>query len=153
MKHRKTFIKMIHWIPRSKLVERVAEEWSFSDISRPLSMLSIAETFSLLECKTLSRLLSVPFPIVFVCESMLPDERDVPAAILALLSIATIAEVPYPGKFKVGVRDWVRGSCTDLSRSDGDAYLLCTPPSSSFISCQKWTKLFMDFIKAYKRCS
>ena len=66
-------------------------------------MLSIAETFSLLECNTLSRLLSAPFPTVFVCESRLPDERDVPEAILVLLSIATIAEVLYPGKFEAGV--------------------------------------------------
>lgn len=86
-------------VPRSKLDDRSVEELCFSDKSKPLSMLSIALTFCLLECKTLSRLRSVPLPSDFVCD-ISPTERDVPDCKLELLSIATIAEVPYPARFE-----------------------------------------------------
>lgn len=63
-------------------------------------MLSMAVTFCLLECNTLSKLRSVPLPSDFACDRSNPEERDVPVDKLELLSIATIAEVPYPGKFE-----------------------------------------------------
>ena len=84
-------------VPRSKLDDRREDELCFSDKSKPLSILSIAVTFCLLECNTLSKLRSVPLPSVFACESSTPDETDVPDDKLELLSIATMAEVPYPG--------------------------------------------------------
>jgi len=86
-------------VPRSKLDDRSVEELCFSDKSKPLSMLSIALTFCLLACKTLSRLRSVPLLSDFVCDSS-PTERDVPDCKFELLSIATIAEVPYPARFE-----------------------------------------------------
>lgn len=92
----------IYGIPRSKLVDRRAEPLCFSDRSKPLSMLSIAVTFCLLACRTLSRLRSVPLLRDFACERSNPEERDAfPEVKLALLFIATIAEVPYPGGFDV----------------------------------------------------
>jgi hypothetical protein len=63
----------------------------------PFSRLSMAETFSLLELSTLSRLLSEILLLVFECDKRrLFDERDESEEIAALLSIATIAEVAYP---------------------------------------------------------
>lgn len=81
-------------VPRSKLVDRREDELCLSDKSKPLSMLSIAETFCLLACNMLSKLRSVPLPSDLACERSMPDEIDVPDDILELLSIATIAEVP-----------------------------------------------------------
>lgn len=86
-------------VPRSKLDDRRVEELCFSDKSKPLSILSIALTFCLLACNTLSRLRSVPLPSGFACDSN-PEERDVPDCKLELLSIATMAEVPYPDRFE-----------------------------------------------------
>ena len=80
-------------VPRSKLDDR-KDELCLSDKSKPLSMLSIAETFCLLACNMLSRLRSVPFPSDLACDRSIPEEIDVPDDILELLSIATIAEVP-----------------------------------------------------------
>jgi hypothetical protein len=97
MRLRKKIDRQSHLIPRSKLDERRAEGFCLSDNSKPLSMLSIAVTFCLLACNTLSRLRSVPLPRDFACESKRPEDRDVPDDKLEVLSIATIAEVPYPG--------------------------------------------------------
>jgi hypothetical protein len=58
----------------------------------------MAETFCLLELRTLSMLLSAVLPIFFDCDRRLLDERDDSEEIAALLSIATIAEVLYPAK-------------------------------------------------------
>lgn len=81
-------------------------------------MLSIALTFCLLACNTLSRLRSVPLPSDLACDRSSPDEIELPDDKLELLSIATIAEVPYPGKFEAaegcGVCD------TPLSRTEGE---------------------------------
>jgi hypothetical protein len=81
-------------VPRSKLDDRRVDELCLSDIFKPLSMLSIADTFCLLACNTLSKLRSVPLPSDFVCERSTPEETDVPDDKLELLSIATIADVP-----------------------------------------------------------
>lgn len=95
-------------------------------------MVSMAVTFSLLECNMLSRLRSVPL----FCDDKSPEEREVTEegkVVLVLLSMATMAEVPYPGGFE-GVEMWVLSdTCGFLSRSKGEACLLCIPPSSSFI--------------------
>jgi hypothetical protein len=56
-------------------------------------MLSIALTFCLLACSTLSKLRSVPLPSGLACERT-PEDIDVPDDKLELLSIAIIAEVP-----------------------------------------------------------
>jgi hypothetical protein len=57
-------------------------------------MLSIALTFCLLACSTLSKLRSVPLPSGLACERRTPEDIDVPDDKLELLSIAIIAEVP-----------------------------------------------------------
>jgi hypothetical protein len=63
-------------------------------------MLSIAVTFCLLECNTLSRLRSVTLLRDFACDRSSPEDSDVPDCKLELLSIATIADVPYPDRFE-----------------------------------------------------
>lgn len=121
-------------VPRSKLDDRKAE-LCLLDKSKPLSKLSMAVTFCLLECNTLSKLRSAPLPSDFACERSKPEDTDVPDDKLELLSIATIAEVPYPGRLEA--EDWqVNDTNAPLSRMEGEAERLCTPPSSSFINCK-----------------
>lgn len=124
---------MVNSCTWSKLVERIAEKLCLSDMLTPFTKLSMAETFSLLELSTLSILLSALLPIVFDCDNKrLLDERDDSEEIAAPLSIATIAEVPYP-KWLPPACDEARESWTPLSCNDGEGCRLCLPPSSSFI--------------------
>ena len=116
-------------IPRSRL-DDLTVELCFEVKSRPLSRLSIAETFSLLELSTLSKLRSDPLSRDFDWDRSIPEETEAREARVAVLSIATIAEVPYPGKFKEA-DECVLG--TFLSRTEGEACLLWKPPSSSLI--------------------
>lgn len=113
--------------PRSRLDDRTLPE------SKPRSMLSMAVTFCLLACKTLSRLRSGALLMDFGCDEKREDEREGEGAEgkLAFLSIATIAEVPYPDRVEVLLL--CDDVCGVLSRTTGDACRLCIPPSSSFI--------------------
>lgn len=117
-------------LPRSRLDERI-----FPDASRPLSKLSIAETFCLLACSTLSKLRVVPVATGFICDRSNPEERDVAVGRLAVLSIATIAEVPEPGRCDEA--DVCGVTVRKLLSRKGEACRLCIPPSSSFIICKR----------------
>lgn len=103
----------------------------------------MAVTFCLLECNTLSKLRSAPLPSDFACERSKPEDTDVPDDKFEFLSIATIAEVPYPGRLE-GAEAWlVNDPSAPLSRMEGEAWRLCTPLSSSFINCKLQSLLKM----------
>jgi len=64
-------------VPRSKLEDRRADELCLFDKPKPLSMFSIAVTFSLLASNTASKLRSVLLPSDLACERTL-EEIEVP---------------------------------------------------------------------------